>query len=51
MFDNPPLPPFVLAIVGYAFALVAALVIVNVLVHRLTRRERSPRRRDPERRR
>jgi hypothetical protein len=49
MHDTMPLPPFVMYIVGYTFLLVALLVVVNVLLHRLTRRERAaPReRRDP----
>jgi hypothetical protein len=41
------LPPFVFYIVGYAFVLVAALVVVNVALHRLTRRERTSHRRKP----
>jgi uncharacterized membrane protein len=47
MIDSVQLPPFVFAIVGYAFVLIAALVVVNVLLHRLTKRERSGRRRGP----
>jgi hypothetical protein len=51
MLDTAPLPPFVFAILGYAFALIAALVIVNLLLHRLTKRERSETRETPRRRR
>jgi hypothetical protein len=50
MTEALPLPPFVFYIVGYAFVLVAALVVVNLLLHRLTRRERAarPAKRDRE---
>ena len=48
MTEGWPFPPFVFYVVGYMFVLVAALVIVNVALHRLTRRERgTPRRRPP----
>lgn len=45
--DWPFFPPFVLYITAYVFVLVAALIVINVVLHRLTRRERSasPRRR------
>lgn len=43
------LPPFVWAIVGYAFALVGALVLVNLWLHRLTRGDRGRRRNKPPR--
>ena len=49
MTEGWPFPPFVFQIVGYMFVLVAALMAVNVTLHRLTRRERGdtrPRRRD-----
>jgi hypothetical protein len=48
MTDAMHVPPFVYYIIGYTFVLVAALVVVNVVLHRLTRRERSTRRRKPD---
>ena len=47
MTDLADIPSFVYYIVGYTFVLVAALVVVNVVLHRLTRRERAARRRKP----
>jgi hypothetical protein len=47
MNDAWPVPPFVGYIIGYVFVLIAALVVVNVVLHRVTRRERGPRRRPP----
>jgi len=47
--DQWPVPPFVAYIIGYVFVLAAALVVVNVVLHRLTRRERTSRRRPPAR--
>jgi hypothetical protein len=49
MTDGWPFPPFVFYIVGYVFVLVAALVVVNVVLHRLTRRERGAPPRKPPR--
>ena len=49
MNDQWPVPPFVAYIIGYVFVLAAALVVVNVVLHRLTRRERTSRRRPPAR--
>ena len=50
MNDSWPFPPVVFYIVGYMFVLVAALVAVNVVLHRLTRGERSRRRKAPRKR-
>ena len=48
MNDTWPFPPFVGYIVGYVFLLVGLLVLINVVLHRLTRGERSARRRPPQ---
>jgi hypothetical protein len=45
MNDSWPFPPFVGYIIAYVFVLVGALVIINVVLHRLTRGERTARRR------
>lgn len=50
MTETLPVPPFVFAIIGYAFVLIAGLVLVNVVLHRLTRRERGERPRPGPRR-
>ena len=45
MIDSWPFPPFVGYIIAYVFVLVGALVMINIVLHRLTRSERSARRR------
>ena len=48
MIDSWPFPPFVAYIIGYVFVLVGALVVINLVLHRLTRGERAARRRPAE---
>jgi hypothetical protein len=43
--DALPLPRFVFYIIAYVFVLIAALVVVSVVLHRLTREERQAARR------